>query len=58
MNEYQDQIEWFELRGYDGFRWEHVADFTTREDAHEYAQLSDVMAAYENWHVRRATGIA
>lgn len=49
--------EWFELRGFDGFRWEFIADFDTSKEAHKYARESDVMDYYENYHVRRATGV-
>lgn len=48
---------WYEVRGFDGFHWEFVADFDTREEAHQYAQASDVMGHYENYHVRRTTGV-
>lgn len=36
MNEYKDRQVWFELWGFDGFRWEFIADFETKEDAVAY----------------------
>lgn len=57
MNEYQDQDTWFNLYGYDGFMWEYIADFDSREEAEEYADKGDIMSVYENYRIERERGL-
>ena len=55
MNEYQDQATWFELWGHDGFQWEFIADFDTRDEANGYAQENDF--GYDPVRTVRRTGL-
>lgn len=49
---------WFDLYGYDGFLWEFVAYFDSREEAEDYADESEVMSTYETYHISRVRGNA
>lgn len=54
MNEYQDQVTWYELYQYDMFKWVFVADFDSREDASEYA-LTNLDGEYVK--IKRVSGL-
>ena len=56
MNEYQDQVTWFELWGFDGFEWEFIADFDALGDALRYDSEND--HGYDWTRVQRVGGIA
>lgn len=56
VNEYQDQEIWFEVYGYDGFRWVFVADFETRALADHYRITSEVCADYDRTCTTRRAG--
>lgn len=55
MDEYD---VWYEVWGDDGFRWEFIADFETREEAEEYADQSPVMGDYISYRIRKCRGQA
>ncbi len=52
MIEREDQQIWFELWGFDGFQWEFIADFETKEDA--FAYEGPALDLYDYLKVRRA----
>jgi hypothetical protein len=56
MNECQEQQVWFELWGFDGFRWEFIADFDSRVYAERHDQENDY--GYEQTRIKRVYGTA
>jgi hypothetical protein len=54
MNEYSDQLTWFELWGWDGFQWEFIADFDTRDQAHRCDEENDF--GYDETRIKRVFG--
>lgn len=58
MDEYQDQVTWFELWGDNGEGAEFIADFDTREQAETYQATSPVAAAYDRSRIERVRGQA
>lgn len=50
---------WYELEGYDGFHWEFIADFDTRELAEQYVkEVPENMDWYEHHRIKKCKGQA
>lgn len=54
MNEHEDQQVWWELWGFDGFRWEFIADFDSRYFAQVHDGENDY--GYEQTRIKRVYG--
>lgn len=58
MNEYQDQVLWWEVQMHIWpSQWTYYSDHDSREDAEDWKAQYEEMMPHENFRVIRVTGL-
>lgn len=57
MRELPEYDVWYEVWGFDGFKWEFLADFDTRQAADEWNAFGEVAGTYEDSMVKKGRGL-